>query len=66
MTDCFSNSSETWSSHLSENSAIGFKKPAYLPKVFANPSTSQGKFHNVNIYSFNMNSSTGSQKECSP
>lgn len=58
MTNCFSNRSKTWSSHLSEDSEVGFRKPAYLRKVFVNPSTSKGKFHHVN-------GSTGSKKKCS-
>ena len=49
------NSGETRIHRLSEDSETGSRKPAFLHKVFANPSTSKGKFHHVNVYALNMN-----------
>lgn len=42
-------------SSLNPKIQSGSRKPAYLQKVFANPSTSKGKFHHVNVYALNMN-----------
>jgi hypothetical protein len=54
----FFNSGKTWIHHLSEDSESRSGKPTYLHKVFANPSTSKGKFHKVNVYALNMNSTS--------